>query len=79
MLSQYLPVVASLLENDFAFPSHPLGPSLEEEIKEKMLGWLFRNLRPSKPAVILFLIRNEPKSPPYFNFLILFFTAVLED
>lgn len=70
-------LAASLFQNDFAFSSCPLGLSLEEEIREKTCGWLFRNLQSSKPAIILLLIRDELEKLSYFNSFL--FTAVLED
>lgn len=78
----YLPccclvLAASLFQSDFAFPSCPLGLSLEGEIREKVCGWLFRNLQSSKPAIILLLIRNELEKLFCFNYFL--FTAVLED
>lgn len=78
----YLPccclvLAASLFQSDFAFPSCPLGLSLEGEIRKKMCGWLFGNLQSSKPAIILLLIRNELEKLFCFNYFL--FTAVLED
>lgn len=77
MPSWYLVLAASLFQNYFAFPSRPLGLSLEEEIKEKMSGWLIKNLQSSKPAIISLLIRDEQEKLSSLNSFL--FTAVLED
>lgn len=75
--SWYLVLAASLFQNHFAFFSCPFGLLLKEEIREKMSGWLIRNLQSSKPTIILLLIINELEKLSYFNSFL--FTAVPED